>query len=629
MLGTKAGPTVRGVSIHELVKACVNRRYMVPPLQRPPVWGPRDQQRLLASVLAGRPIGSILLVERIFEQHGGGQAVAVGDRIGLDGGRVASPTDPALDDEGTEPEAFVLDGQQRLIALMSGFQSPTRRGRRATVLDRARIWCVDLKRFVETLASMNPEHQDSFVAFEKSIRWVDPSRRKQPPPTVATIAAGCAAEAMSSAPNRKFFVQLGMLLESGNRVAAATDNILSAFVEWCGMSSGQPERQQLARKAEVLLRRIRDYRVPVCRIDECTDVEAASAFEQLNTSGEPLDTSDVAYANIFVRDPGLRRLLRQLEGDVRGSIAGIKSNQLLDACICAGAPEGGAIPDLGKRSVLRLARDVDQVDRIRAGAERIREAMPVAEELLRECGIRDFQSSPVPTVSVALLAGLARHSDCAALARVGTERLLIHRWWWKRTLDATRYGWRKNWLGRLVRNWAPTPRVTRDAWDDRGWRLSDFHINPRKERVGAKAKVLATLLRTAGLMDFLSFKPGMVAAEDLDLHHVFPKAWLAKMQRASGTGDLPEGDCFANLTLINSDTNRNDIRDKAPREYVAKLVERLGVTGGRVQLARVLAQHGIDIDLLEGERFAEFLEHRCDWYDRRLAEVDVSLAVEA
>jgi hypothetical protein len=130
------------------------------------------------------------------------------------------------------------------------------------------------------------------------------------------------------------------------------------------------------------------------------------------------------------------------------------------------------------------------------------------------------------------------------------------------------------------------------------------------------------MMRALGLRDFLSFKVGLVDNEDLDLHHIFPKDWLSRH------GRLKEGDCFANLTLIGADTNRNFIRARGPRDYVAQLVHHLGVAGGRAHLTKVLAEHGIDIELLESEQFDEFLKRRCEWFAARMVDLDRSLMLD-
>jgi hypothetical protein len=618
-----SGPAVSGVTIQTLVRACVSRRYLVPPLQRPPVWTLKDDRRLLASVLAGRPIGSILVVERIIDQADGESAVPLGERIGLDRGRAGGEEDEQERKDAVEPKAFVLDGQQRLIALMRGFQSARQRGRRAGVMESAPIWCLDLQRVVAALAGMDADHRDVFAAVDKSLKSVDPKRRKEAP-TVSQIAAAALREAQSKSAKRRFLVQLGMLLEGEGDFEKGAGTILRHMVEWYAASEATAQERELAELVERMLRRVREYRIPVSRIAECTDAEAASAFEQLNTSGRDLKTSEVAGASIFVRDRSLRNLLRELEQDAPGAMAGIDGDLLLQAAMCAGS-QSGKMPDLGRRSILSDARDVEAVGRIARGAECVREAMPLAAELLMECGVRHFKASPTPVVSVALLAGLARHPDRKRVARLGTERLIVRRWWWAQTLESAGRGWGKSWLRTLIKHWEPSPSASKgdkDGWDSRAWSMGTFAIDPRKERHGAKAKALVAMMRALGLRDFLSFKVGLVDNEDLDLHHIFPKDWLSRH------GRLKEGDCFANLTLIGADTNRNFIRARGPRDYVAQLVHHLGVAGGRAHLTKVLAEHGIDIELLESEQFDEFLKRRCEWFAARMVDLDRSLMLD-
>jgi hypothetical protein len=626
MLGIADGPTVRGVSIDELVKACVHRRYMVPPLQRPPVWGLRDQQRLLASVLAARPIGSMLVVGRILDQHDGEPAVAVGDRIGLDGVRVTARAQAQEDgdvlegDQSQEPEAFILDGQQRLFALMSGFLSP-RKGPRSVALDGTPIWCLDLKRVVETLSAMPVEYRDMYTAVDTAIRRIHRWRQVDPQ-TLGQVWKIFARAAQSGAERRRFHVPLGMLLSVDSSRRSKAEPILSAFERWYPETSMAHSDPGLASRIAGLLRRVRDYRVPIVRIEECTDVEAASIFEQNNTRGWDLETNDVACANIFVRDPGARRVLRAIEAEAAGALQGIESRHVLEASIHAGVPIGSSLQQLDRRAILAVSRDEDGVRGVAAGAKAVLAALPIAAELLESCGVVDFKSCPVPAVSVALLAAIARHPDKDEVARVGTCRLAICRWWWSRTLLAADRARGRFSVNQLLADWEPLPQDTMPTWDTSPWTLEAFDIDPRKVHSGSKAKALNALLRTLQLKDFLSFRTGSVLQQDLDLHHIFPRAWLTRQ------GRLKEGHCFANLTLISRETNRVDIRDKSPSEYVAQLSGRLGVTDGRAQLARVLAQHGIDMDLLEQERLDDFLAHRSEWFGERLRHLDRSLALD-
>ena len=70
-------------SLSSIVADATYRRFLIPPLQRGPVWGLSDQRRLLGSVLAGRPIGALLTVERIIGIDGS-DAVPLGMRVGID-----------------------------------------------------------------------------------------------------------------------------------------------------------------------------------------------------------------------------------------------------------------------------------------------------------------------------------------------------------------------------------------------------------------------------------------------------------------------------------------------------------------------------------------------------------------
>jgi hypothetical protein len=158
-------------SLAEIIKrATVNATYVIPDLQRPYVWTPRQVTMLIDSLFRGWPFGSLLLWEvkpDCFHENEGiphRPFWQVVDRTGSDQGTTTS----ALGQPATYQ--MVLDGQQRVQSLILalggdqwGFQLydadwaldlQDRRVRPSSHWSKASL-CIDLQKFVSELISKN------------------------------------------------------------------------------------------------------------------------------------------------------------------------------------------------------------------------------------------------------------------------------------------------------------------------------------------------------------------------------------------------------------------------------------------------------------------------------------------
>ena len=166
-------------------KATVNATYVIPDLQRPYVWSPRQVTMLIDSLFRGWPFGSLLLWEVkpdcFLENEGIPHRPfwQVIDRTGTDQGATAS----ALGQPATYQ--MVLDGQQRIQSLILalggdqwGFKLndadwaldlQDRRVRPSSYWSKASL-CIDLQRFMVELA----EKKDTVRKIEtgKILEWV-------------------------------------------------------------------------------------------------------------------------------------------------------------------------------------------------------------------------------------------------------------------------------------------------------------------------------------------------------------------------------------------------------------------------------------------------------------------------
>ena len=151
-------------------KATINATYVIPDLQRPYVWTPRQVTMLIDSLFRGWPFGSLLLWEvkpDCFQENDGiphRPFWQVVDRTGNDQGTTTSALGPPATYQ------MVLDGQQRVQSLILalggdqwGFQLydadwaldlQDRRVRPSGHWSKASL-CIDLEKFVAELSSKN------------------------------------------------------------------------------------------------------------------------------------------------------------------------------------------------------------------------------------------------------------------------------------------------------------------------------------------------------------------------------------------------------------------------------------------------------------------------------------------
>lgn len=618
------GKTV-GIPLGELVASATNRDFLIPPLQRAPVWGTGDQRQLLGSVLAGRPIGSLLTVGQITGIDGA-DAIPLGMQFGIDRRAPGSAHGFAEGDEGGGPQvprSYVLDGQQRLITLASAFMpASTRPGRPRSFHSEARIWYLDLDKLLGLMLAQDADRSDMCLAIERALHWKQPS-----------AMSGCTAQKLAGAyiraakQGKAFRVQLGMLLASSDWASAGLEEILNLFER---SVAGDEPSALCARKVVSLLRSVRDYHVPVFQLASCSAIEAASIFERINRTGADLTSGQVANALIFVRSATVRRRLTELAqacaaiGSKAGQqgLAGVSEEEILLAAICAGTERSAEFPSLRADALLRFIKREDGVGvaHIARGLSRVEAALePVGSLLFRNC-VAERRRWPVPAVVIAMLAAISRVPDPAAFLSIGVNKNRLSRWWWEQSLLPENVGATHTAVTRLCASLQSFTFEGQPPTNEmEHWSLKRFQVDPDKIKAGARGKLLLALLRYQRPRDFRDWQT-RGNDEPLDLHHVFPKAWL------TDKGLLRRGDCFTNFALIVQGTNRNVIRALAPSEYLGKLMSEAGSRNAHAHFAKVLSEHGIAIEHLEANDFEAFMDFRKRWFDRLIRQLGRDLA---
>lgn len=139
--------------------------------------------------------------------------------------------------------------------------------------------------------------------------------------------------------------------------------------------------------------------------------------------------------------------------------------------------------------------------------------------------------------------------------------------------------------------------------------VRDASFNPArlltlKTRLSAAYKGLYALLMGEHAYEWLtgtSLNVNTYAAERIDIHHIFPKAWC------SGRVDALRMDCIVNKTPISARTNRK-IGGRAPSAYLKTIMRDDGPP--EAKLNEYLRSHRIEPDTLRADDFEAFFAAR-------------------
>ncbi|MCX5641335.1 MAG: DUF262 domain-containing protein [Planctomycetota bacterium] len=602
-------------TLNYIVSQAMQNRYIVPDLQRDFRWGRERIRSLLASVIASHPIGSFLLVEAI-KISDGEYTSGVNLTRTMSGANLAQTGDP-----------YVLDGQQRLVSLIAGFRTP-RQGKVSDWFEsRAeRIWLLDLDLWMKQLLDGSKANVQDVRPIERSIVSKSPLPRNRPRAGSNGVKLTLNAETkvcMSKAAKKECFrLPLWCLLKqdpkSSSAIARDVERFKDAFFDCYSKDDQLPKAQAIFEQ----LLKIRTFSIPITRLEECSAIRAAAIFTQINCKGLPLASSDLICSQFVVHDRDLRSSIRELQATCDGrtlpstALKGIFEEDLLRIAVAVSAGQE-SISDFDSNRLLRQVERKEGVDAIGNGVNAIRPALKFAAEILGECGISDRESWPIDSLQHSLIAVLARHPSIFTAAKGGGPgpwKYRFIKWWWKENLRQILEVRRPKTsvitadLDRAVNSvdqgfFSPIP--TFSEMNLRGALLKDpYSIS--------LSRLVASLLRTLDLPDFHSHSRMNSGYQSLDLHHIFPKAWAK-------TSGIPDVNCLANLTLMESTTNQNIIRAKSPAVLMEELLD--GAEDARPRLSEILKKHGILESAYRANDFKEFLEFRLDWFDERLKRV--------
>lgn len=608
--GPTANPAIRLRTLVQQGPRAGARNYALPEIQREFCWSVRQVRSLAASVLAGYPIGSILLVESILSPTKGRVAYRTLDR--------RSKSNPGV--------PYVLDGQQRMLALLGAFRPPARGSVKESdwlseQFALRGLWFIDLDEWLAALAlaAGDAPTQDEVTALVGDPEVIGAATHRE---ASLGVTVSDSEELMKSGTR----LPLWMLVNASPRSRALAERDEDNRVR---LRKKYEHAPMLVQSALAQLGLVKHFGVSVTRIPECSASRAASIFRRLNRQGTALSGPDLVCSQLSTFDLALRQRMRQLiescgsrDAPFRRAFRGMFEEDLLLAVLCIRQKRvGGKWPD-GVDAQLRLVSEAEGVASIREGLESLLgsgdgDPVDAAGEVLEACGVSSRYRWPEASVCLAMLSAIAVHPTSIGSLEWGTRKRELARWWWARCLRSAATGQAPS----LPALFAELDDLMASGQWDRVTMPRSFAecgpaINLAAPRRGAAlpgrslARLVECMLRRRFQHDFVRGPMDRFASE-LDLHHVFPKKWVA--DRALG-----EADVLANLVLLCAKTNRKLIGARGPREFFAK-----HTGGGNVRAENhfksILREQGVDADAYLGERFDDFISLRCQWFDSQLA----------
>lgn len=362
-----------------------------------------------------------------------------------------------------------------------------------------------------------------------------------------------------------------------------------------------------------VIERFKQYQVPVILLAKETPKEAVcQVFEKVNMGGVALTvfellTATYAADNFKLRDDWARRDKRLKHYKL---LAGLKNTDFLQtvtllathmrrsAAIAAGtAPDNLPGISCKRKDILKLTLADYQ-----AHADAATDGFERAAKLLFSQKLFAARDLPYQTQLTPLAATLAVLGERAENDGVRSQ---IIRWYWCGVFGELYGG-------------AIETRFAKDladllAWIDGGGEpttVNDANFVPHRlltlrTRNSAAYKGVSALLMRDGGLDFrtgVSIDQQLYFDEQLDIHHVFPKAFCDKIKVDRGRRDS-----IVNKTPLSAKTNRM-IGGNAPSVYLAKLEKHAGITADRMN--EILISHIASPQTMRNDEFETFFEAR-------------------
>ena len=564
-------------------------KLQLPDFQRDYVWTDEDVRSLIASIAKGFPVGALLTLET-------GSAVSFKPRLIV-----------GVADKDVEPDQLLLDGQQRITSLYQSTFSPAAvrtRLRKNRKIEVQRHYYIDINKAV-----------DGDVDLYDSIIGVPADR-------IVKTNFGKDVELDLSKPEFEYEHDMFPLEKSFESK--------DWFYDW--RDHWKPNDRDVVDLEKDFYRqvveRIERYKMPIIRLDKSNSREAIClVFEKVNVGGQKLDPFELltavyaadnfdlreAWAGTGRKQPGIKKRLIGTEYP-RGVLRKLESTDFIQACTLlhtrdirlAKAKAGATGKELPQISCKREALLGLPLVRFQQFAPAVENGFVAAAEFLNEQKYLGFRDVPYKSQVVALAATLATLGD-AANSIPAREKLV--RWFWSGS------------LGELYGGGSSETRMSKDLHELVEWIVADGpppqtvneaifqqdRLRSLRARLSAGYKAMHALLMREGCQDFMDGKSVELMTffqRDIDIHHIFPRAWCTKQGIEKKVFDS-----IINKTPLSKKSNQI-IGGVAPSVYLAKIEKMTGISSSA--LDDVLRTHLIEPEFLRADDFEGFFQNRME-----------------
>lgn len=581
--------------LHELLKDCSTGVLQLPDFQRSWVWDEDRIKSLIASVSRAFPVGALMTLDT-----GGG--------VDFKPRPIEGAPDAA---KAVAPRSLLLDGQQRMTSL---YQVTIRNSVVETITPKKK----KVKRwfYFDIIKAL-----DSGVDREDAIVGIPEDKLVR-----ENFGRGVSLDLASQ--EQEF-----LTLHYPVSMVFNWDEWQKQFIEYSMKKGDFSEKWETIRgfKDEVIDNFVK-YQVPVIALDRATSKEAVCVvFEKVNTGGKPLDAFELVTAMYAAAGHELRK---DWYGDSKANIG--RHGRFTSALKHADA-EKGILAEVGNTDFLQvvsLFHTREKRKQAEAAGKQAKELPQVTgnRQALLSLPLEAYKKHEAQAEKGFITAAKFLHMQhiyriydlpyqsqiiplAAILADIGNAwehesvRAKLVQWYWNGVFGEL-YGSTVD--TRIAKDFMEVPEWIRGGRAPSTVSETIFRADRLKTmrmRLSAAYKGVNALLMKEGAHDFRSgqkFDHIVFFGENVDIHHIFPKAWCESQNIKPDVYDS-----IINKTPLSYRTNRK-IGGSAPSDYLAAL-ERGDSQSPKIkpeQLDNYLSSHLIDHALLRANDFDAFMASR-------------------
>ena len=556
---------VKKFNLNDLLKEIERGEIQLPDFQRDWVWDDERIKSLLESVICDFPINSILLLE-----------------CDADNLKFSCRTIEGAKKIDSNPQALILDGQQRLTALFGAFFSDVVK----IFGDKELIYYVDMKKALEVVETSETKN-DLIVSVpaKRKLKIIDKTKLD-----LSTPEKEFAADMF---PLNKFF-------------KGALDWILA----YTFYHANDDKKNFVKKFNDTVIKRTEQYEIVSVTLKKNTPLETVcKIFEKVNIGVVKLDVFDLLTA-IFAAHKtadgesiGLRKDLDEIKKDFEENslkiLSAVERADFITALTLLTTYEKSF--DSKKISAGCKSDDIlklDYNDYLKHKPQ-IAEGFVEAAKFLAEEGITAKKYLPykpqlIPMAAIFAELNSLNKNDLAA-------RKKIRQWYWTAVFsEAYREGQLNRFAKDIVQvmNWIlhdETPDIVEKV------QIGAWNLMKAKSIQSAIYKGIISIIFQHGARDFLLGR-NMNSAESIEIHHIFPKKFCEVQKFPKERFDN-----VANRTPIMKKTNKF-LGDNPPSFYLKKIQEQINLSNA--ELDEVLEKHFINAQLCRADNFDEFIVDR-------------------